>query len=247
MARAQRARPRDLSRLRLAISGGERLLASVREEFESAGGVKLHEGYGLTECSPVVAMNAPGDNHPGTVGRPLDHLEVRIVGENGVARATGAEGEVQVRGASVMAGYHRAPEATARALSPDGWLSTGDLGRLSADGCLTLTGRLKDLIIVAGENVHPGEVEAALLRHPGVAECAVAGMSDRQRGEQVVAFVVARPGRTLLPEEVRAHCRKELAGYKAPRRVWVLPDLPKGPTGKVDKKILAQKAAEGLS
>jgi acyl-CoA synthetase (AMP-forming)/AMP-acid ligase II len=195
----------------------------------------------------VVALNVPGANRPGTVGRPLAHLEVRIAGENGEAQPVGAEGEVRVRGASVMRGYHRAPEATRRVLTADGWLCTGDLGRLDADGYLTLTGRIKELIIVAGETVHPAEVEAALARHPAVAECAAVGAADEQRGEQVVAFVVARPGAEAPSvEELREHCRRELAGYKVPRRFLFAAELPKGPTGKADGKALARMAAEAM-
>ncbi len=248
MARAQRSRPRSLPALRLLISGGERLAPRVREEFEPAFGLELCEGYGLTECSPVVALNVPGANRPGTVGRPLAHLEVRIAGADGSALPAGSEGEVRVRGASVMRGYHRAPEATRAVLSADGWLSTGDLGRFDADGFLTLTGRIKELIIVGGENVHPAEVEAALSRHPAVGECAVVGAPDEQRGEQVVAFVVARPGSAgPSVEELRGHCRKELAGYKVPRRFVLAKELPKGPTGKADRKALAKMAAEGVA
>jgi len=248
MARAQKSRPRALPALRLIVSGGERLTPRVREEFEPVFGLPICEGYGLTECSPVVALNVPGSNRPGTVGRPLAHLEIRIADEGGGALPAGAEGEVRVRGASVMSGYHRAPEATRRVLTPDGWLCTGDLGRLDADGFLTLTGRIKELIIVGGENVHPAEVEAAVARHPAVAECGVAGAPDEQRGEQVVAFVVPRPGADgPAVEDLRAHCRRELAGYKVPRRFVLLAELPKGPTGKADRKALAKMAAEGQS
>jgi long-chain acyl-CoA synthetase len=243
MARAQRARPRKLPRLRLVIAGGERLPPAVGEEFAAAFGVALCEGYGLTECSPVVALNVPETNRPGTVGRPLAHLEVRIAGADGRALPAGAEGEVRVRGGSVMRGYHRAPEATRGVLTPDGWLSTGDLGRLDPEGFLAITGRLKELIIVGGENVHPAEVEAALARHPAVAECAVLGARDGRRGEQVAAFVAARPGAEASPEALRAHCRQELAGYKVPRKIILAAELPKGPTGKVDKKALARRLA----
>jgi len=246
MARAQRSKPRALPALRLAVSGGEKLAARVREEFEPVFGVALCEGYGLTECSPVVALNVPGANRPGTVGRPLAHLEVRIAGSDGEPLPPGAEGEVRVRGASVMAGYHRAPEATRCVLTPEGWLCTGDLGRLSADGYLALTGRIKELIIVAGENVHPAEVESALARHPAVAECAAIGVPDEQRGEQIVAFVVPAPAAAPLLglEELRRHCRQELAGYKVPRRFLIVSEIPKGPTGKADRKALARRAAE---
>ena len=188
-------------------------------------------------------MNRPGANRPGTVGTPLEGLEVRIAGPGGAAPGSRAEGEVWVRGASVMCGYHRDERATRAVLEPDGWLCTGDLGRLDADGYLSLTGRIKELIIVAGENVHPAEVEAALSRHPAVGECAVVGAPDEQRGEQVVAFVVVRPGSPEPSvEDLRAHCRKELAGYKVPRRFLLVKELPKGPTGKADRKVLMRMA-----
>ena len=195
----------------------------------------------------MVALNVPGANRPGTVGRPLAHLQVRIAGADGAPLPAGAEGEVRVRGESVMAGYHRAVEATRCVLTRDGWLSTGDLGRLDADGFLSITGRIKELIIVAGENVHPGEVGAALARHPGVAECAVVGVPDEQRGEQIVAFVVPAPAAAplLAAEELRGHCRRTLAGYKVPRRFLIVREIPKGPTGKADRKALVRQAAEG--
>jgi long-chain acyl-CoA synthetase len=239
LARAQRHRPRELGRLRLAVSGGEKLPAQVREEFATAFAQELHEGYGLTECSPVISLNRPGANRPGTVGTPLEGLEVRIAGADGAAVAAGADGEVRVRGASVMCGYHRDERATRAVLEPDGWLCTGDLGNLSADGYLAITGRIKELIIVGGENVAPGEVEAALAEHAAVAECAVLGAPDGGRGEQVVAHVVLRPGAAASETELRAHCRGRLAGYKVPRRVRLAAELPRLPTGKVDRRALA--------
>jgi len=241
MARAQKARPRPLKGLRIVVSGGERLPEKIRADFEAAFGTEIHEGYGLTECSPVVAINRPGENRPGTVGRPLEHLEVQITDAGGQALPPGEEGEVWVRGDSVMRGYHRDRDETSRALHPDGWLRTGDLGRLDADGYLAITGRIKELIIVGGENVHPSEVETALAAHPGVAECAVIGVPDAQRGEQVVAFVVRSPGTGDAPAEIKAHCRGRLAGYKVPRKVLFVDELPKLPTGKVNRRELAER------
>jgi long-chain acyl-CoA synthetase len=245
MARAQKARPRELGGLRLVVSGGERLPGGVREEFREAFDADIHEGYGLTECSPVVALNRPGENRPGTVGRPLEHLEVRIADANGAPLPPDQEGEVRVRGDSVMRGYHRDEDETARVLDSEGWLRTGDLGRLDPDGYLTITGRIKELIIVGGENVHPSEVEAAVAAHPAVAECAALGAPDRQRGEQVAAFVVRRPGAEVSGAEIKAHCRERLAGYKVPRRVIFLQEFPKFPTGKVNKRELAKSLAGG--
>ncbi len=243
MARSQKARPRQLRGLRMVFSGGERLPQKIRAEFEAVFGTEIHEGYGLTECSPVVAINRPGANRPGTVGQPLEHLEVRIVGQDGLSLPAGEEGEIWVRGDSVMCGYHRDEKETDGAISSERWLRTGDLGRLDADGYLTITGRIKELIIVAGENVHPGEVEEAATSHPAVAECAALGEPDEQRGEHVVLFAVARPEVELRPEELKAHCRERLAGYKVPRRVLIADELPKLPTGKVNKRALAAQLA----
>ncbi len=143
-----------------------------------------------------------------------------------------------------MSGYHHDEQGTAAVLQPDGWLRTGDIGRLDPDGYLAVTGRLKELIIVGGENVHPGEVEAALAAHPAVAECAVLGAPDRQRGEQVVAFLVLRGGEEAGERELRAHCREKLAGYKIPRKFFIEESLPKLPTGKVNRRELAGRLAE---
>jgi long-chain acyl-CoA synthetase len=244
MARAQKARPRALKGLRIVVSGGERLPEKVRAEFESTFNAEIHEGYGLTECSPVVALNRPGQNRPGTVGQPLEHLEVRIAGPDGEALPAGEDGEVWVRGDSVMCGYHRDEEGTAAALHREGWLRTGDLGRLDDDGYLAITGRIKELIIVGGENVHPSEVEAALASCPDLAECAVLGAPDQQRGEQVAVFAVRRPESELTAAALKAHCRERLAGYKVPRKVVFVDELPKLPTGKVDKRALAARLAE---
>jgi long-chain acyl-CoA synthetase len=241
MARAQRARPRQLKGLRIVVSGGERLPERIRADFEETFGTEIHEGYGLTECSPVIAINRPGENRPGTVGRPLEHLEVQIVDPQGRSLPSGEDGEVWVRGDSVMQGYHRDEHETSLALHPEGWLRTGDIGRLDADGYLAITGRIKELIIVAGENVHPSEVESALATHPGLAECAVIGAADPQRGEQVIAFAVRTPDSETTAAEVKAHCRERLAGYKVPRKVIFLDELPKLPTAKVDKRELAAR------
>ncbi len=241
MARAQKAKPRQLKGLRIVVSGGERLPEKIRADFEAAFGTEIHEGYGLTECSPVVAINRPGENRPGTVGRPLEHLEVQITDPDGKALAPGEEGEVWVRGDSVMHGYHRDEDETSCALHPDGWLRTGDLGRLDTDGYLAITGRIKELIIVGGENVHPSEVETTLTTHPEVHECAVLGAPDEQRGEQIVAFVVRGAKAQGSDAEIKAHCRERLAGYKVPRRIVFVEELPKLPTGKVDKRELAAK------
>lgn len=223
--------------LRLAVSGGEALPARVASGFADRFGVTICEGYGLTETSPVVAINQPWSHRAGSVGRPLPGVSVRIVDESGRALPAGAEGEVCVSGRCVMRGYHNNPTATA-AMINDNELRTGDLGRVDADGFLFITGRAKDIIIIAGENVAPREIEEALLEHAAVAEAAVIGIRDELRGEIPIAYVVLREGVDATPAELREHCRERLAGYKVPREVRIATALPRAPTGKILKRAL---------
>jgi len=230
----------DLSFLELCIAGGEPLPAAVSDAFLKQTGCPLLEGYGLTEMSPVVTLNRPDDPHPGTAGPPLPGVEVRVVDETGADVPTAGEGEVWIRGPSVMPGYHNRPAETAEVLTGDGWFKSGDLGRLDEAGCLAVTGRLKDLIICGGENVAPREVEEVLLAHPAVAEAAVIGVPDALRGEVPKAFVVLRDGGACSAADLRAHCRERLANFKVPRDVAFRPDLPKTPTGKVHRRALRE-------
>lgn len=229
--------PEATGRLRIAISGGDALPAPVRAEFRRRFGLDLLEGYGLTETSPVVCVNTPQDNRPGTVGRPLPGTSVRIAGPEGAGLAPGCEGEVQVHGPGVMAGYFNRPEENAAAFTPDGWFRTGDLGRLDAAGYLTVTGRIKEIIVRDGEKIMPREVEAVLERHPLVEDAAVVGEPEAGRGEAVVAYVV--PGEAVPVEpELRSFCRARLAEFKVPRRFVIARDLPRGPTGKILKRLV---------
>jgi long-chain acyl-CoA synthetase len=224
------------------ISGGEPLPEKVRKEFESRFGVTIYEGYGLTESSPVVALNVPRKFRPGSVGTPLPGMQMRIVDEQGNVLPAGREGEIWFRGPMVMKQYFNLPTETAAAITPDGFFKTGDLGHFDADGFLHLTGRKKDLIIVAGEKVVPREVEETLQRHPDVAEVAVVGKKDASRGEMVVAFVIPNEGCSPTPESLREFCRQQpLAAFKAPREVYIVNDFPRSATGKVIKRILAEK------
>jgi long-chain acyl-CoA synthetase len=229
----------DLPQLRLPISGGEPLSASLADRFRAVFGTSLLEGYGLTEASPVVSLSLPGAMRAGTVGRPLPNIEVRIIDDAGRPCPPGACGQVVVAGPTVMLGYRGRPDATAAAKTPDGALRTGDLGEFDADGFLRIAGRIKDLIIVGGENVCPGEVERVLDAHPLVARAACVGVPDETRGQAVAAFVqpadLASPPD---PADLRAFCRERLAGYKVPRKFTIMPDLPVGPTGKVLKRQL---------
>jgi long-chain acyl-CoA synthetase len=225
--------------LRFPICGGEALPANIRAGFAKRFGRELLEGYGLTETSPVVAVNLPAENKPGTVGRLLPGVQARILHpEDGRSLPAGEEGEIQLRGPGVFAGYHHRPDENAVAFTADGWFRTGDLGRLDSDGYLSISGRIKELIIRGGEKVMPREIEDVLVQHPGVLEAAVIGEPDGDRGEAVVAFVTPNPAAPPAPDELREFCRGRLADFKVPRRVVVAADLPRGPTGKLLKRAL---------
>jgi len=232
----------DFKSIYAIISGGEPLPAKLREVFAQRFGLTLYEGYGLTETSPVVSLNVPHMHRPGSVGKPLKVVEVKITDDSGAAMPTGQSGEVWLRGPMVMKEYFKLPAETEAALTPDRFFKTGDLGMMDADGFLFITGRKKDLIIVAGEKVAPREVEETLLGHPSVAEVAVVGKKDPGRGEQVVAFVLPREGQELKADVLRDFCRQRgLAQWKIPREFHFPKDFPRTPTGKVLKRTLAEQ------
>lgn len=197
--------------------------------------------YGLTEAASQVATLPPGAAGGGMAGWPIPGVEIRIEDGAGDALAAGEPGEICVRGATVMAGYHGLPEATARALR-GGWLHTGDIGALGEDGSLRVLDRRSDLVVTGGENVYPAEVETVLAEHPDVAEAAVAGEPDPDLGQRVVAGVVLHEGASADAAALRAHCRERLAGYKVPRRIEVLPELPRTSSGKVVRRALVAEA-----
>ena len=224
--------------VRAAASGGARLDPSVAAAFQKRFGVAIGEGYGLTEAAPIVTAALQPNPVPGTVGRPIPGVEVRIVDENGDDTVAGDAGEIWVRGPNVFPGYWNDAEATARALTPEGWLRTGDIAVIDDDGELTIVDRVKDLIIVSGFNVYPAEVEEVLAGHPGVAEVAVVGVPHPHTGESVKAFVVAKPDRALEEDEVIAYCGTYLARYKCPSKVLFVRDLPHGVAGKILRREL---------
>jgi long-chain acyl-CoA synthetase len=214
----------------------------VREGFLERFGVTLYEGYGLTETSPVASLNTPQSHRAGSVGKPVPGLQTKITDDDGNALGIEQSGEVWFKGPMIMKGYHNLPQETATALTADGFFKTGDLGKFDADGFLYITGRKKDLIIVAGEKAVPREIEEALLRHPDVHDAAVMGRKDASRGEVVVAFVVPKEGHTPTPEGLREFCRGQaLAPFKVPREIFVVEEFPRSPTGKVLKRALAEK------
>jgi len=225
---AQPLEDHDLSSLRFVVSGAAPLPPEVATEFERrVPGVELREGYGLSESSAIVSGNRPGQVRRGSVGVPVEGTEVRI------DAPPGEPGEICVRSRMVMLGYWNDPEATAEAIR-DGWLHTGDVGRVDADGNLYVVDRTKDLIIRGGFNVYPRDVEEALLEHPGVEAAAVVGRPDDLHGEEVVAFVAGE----VAADDVLAFAKRRIGGYKYPREVHVVGALPLTPIGKVDRKAL---------
>jgi long-chain acyl-CoA synthetase len=216
----------------------------VLERFEQELGIPIWEGYGLSETSPVlttVAMNA--QVLPGSVGRPVPGVELRLVDEKGRDCPMGDPGEVVVRGPNVFQGYWHQPEATAEVLDADGWFRTGDVGLLDG-GNLFLVDRKKDLIIVSGFNVYPREVEEVLYTHPKVAEAAVIGTSHPYTGEAVKAVVVLRPGEEATADEITDFCRRSLARFKCPEVIEFVSELPHLPSGKVLRRALREQAPE---
>jgi len=231
----------DLSSLRVATIGAAEIpVELIRRIVDELPYEVLISGYGLTEGG-TAASTAPDDDAETiatTVGCARPTFEVRIVDEQGHDVAPGEDGEILLRGRSVMLGYLDDPEETAKALSPDGWLSTGDVGRLTESRRLRIVGRLKDVFIVGGFNAYPAEIENALLRHPDVEQCAVIGVPDRRMGEVAMAFVVLRPGCTTTEGAIVAWAREQMANYKVPRVVEFVEELPVGATGKVMKNLL---------
>jgi len=229
--------------VRLAVSGAAALDPARARAFTERYGVDIHEGYGLTEAAPIVTSTAAGGaTRHGSIGPSVPGVEVRLVDANGDDVAAGDPGEIWVRGPNVFAGYWEDPEATARVVTADGWLRTGDVAVADVDGYLSLVDRLKDLIIVSGFNVYPVEVEEALLAHDAVADAAVAAIPDARTGEAVGAWVVPRAGMAVDADALRAHVGTRLARYKVPARVTVVESLPRSPAGKLLRRALTESA-----
>ncbi|HZZ51832.1 MAG TPA: long-chain fatty acid--CoA ligase [Pseudonocardia sp.] len=223
----------DTSSLRLCVSGGAALPVEVLHNFEKRFDAMILEGYGLSETSPVVSFNHPdAERKPGSIGTPIQGVQVRILDDLGNEMPTGEVGELAVSGHCVMRGYWNRPEATAEAIQ-DGWFRTGDLGRYDEGGYLFIVDRKKQLIIRGGYNVYPREVEEVLHEHAAVAEVAVVGIKHAELGEEIGAAVALVPGESATVAELRAFAKERVAAYKYPRHVWIVDSLPKGPTGKI--------------
>ncbi len=233
----------DLSSLRLCVSGGSALPGEVLREFDATFDCKILEGYGLSETSPVASFNHPDrERKVGSIGTPIRGVEMRVVGEEGQDLPAGEVGEIVIRGHNVMKGYWRKPEATASVMR-DGWFHSGDLAKVDEDGYFFIVDRKKDMIIRGGYNVYPREIEEVLYEHPAVAEAAVVGIADVTLGEEVGAAVALKAGAEASPEELQAFVKERVAAYKYPRHVWLVPELPKGPTGKILKREIEAPAA----
>lgn len=230
--------------LKLAVSGGAPMPVELMKDFEQAFGVRIVEGYGLSETAPVATFNhLDRPAKPGTVGQPLFNVDIRCVDDRGEPVATGEPGEVVIRGHNVMKGYYKRPDATAEAVR-DGWFYTGDIGILDADGYLSIVDRKKDMILRGGFNVYPRELEEVLMTHPAVSLAAVIGVPDSRLGEEVKAFIVKKPGpvgEAVTEDDLRAWCQEQFAAYKYPRLFEFRTELPTSATGKILKRELRDR------
>jgi long-chain acyl-CoA synthetase len=235
----------DVSSLRLCISGGAALPVEVLHEFERAFGCVVLEGYGLSEATAVASFNhRDRPRQPGSIGTPVAGVEMKIVDEHRRPVGPDAVGEIAIRGHNIMKGYLGQPEATEEAIDDQGWLYTGDIGRVDEEGRYYIVDRKKDLIIRGGYNVYPREIEEVLYEHPAVREAAVIGIPDLDLGQEVGAAVSLNPGAEATESELRDYVKATVAAYKYPRRVWFLEELPKGPTGKILKREIVAPAKE---
>jgi long-chain acyl-CoA synthetase len=226
----------DISSLRLCISGGAAMPVEVMRAFEERFGCIVLEGYGLSETSPVASFNHPDrERKPGSIGTPIQGVELRAVGDDREPVAQGEVGEIAIRGHNVMKGYWNREDATSQVMK-DGWFHTGDMATVDADGYFFIVDRKKDMIIRGGYNVYPREIEEVLYEHPAVSQAAVVGVPDESLGEEVGAVVVLKPGEDAGAEDIRAFVKERVAAYKYPRKIWFADDLPKGPTGKILKR-----------
>lgn len=237
----------DLSKLKVCSAGGTALQRPVLEKFKDVTGVMISEGYGMTEASPVVSTNLYDgvNNRVGTIGIPLPSTILRIVDEQGRPLPVGQPGEVQVKGPQVMKGYYNRPDATASTIV-DGWLNTGDIGEMTADGFFKIVDRKKDMILVSGFNVYPNEIEEVIAGHPKVTEVAAIGVPSAKTGEAVKLFVVKQDD-SLTKEELIAYARENMTAYKVPKQIQFMSELPKTTVGKILRKDLRKLEKEAAA
>jgi long-chain acyl-CoA synthetase len=227
--------------MKVPTSGGAPMPVEVIKEFEKVFGLRILEGYGLSETSPLACFNQfERPSKPGTVGQPIFGVEIKCVDENDREVARGARGEVVIRGSNVMKGYYKRPDATAEAFR-NGWFHSGDIGIMDEDGYLAIVDRTKDMILRGGYNIYPRELEEVMMTHPAVSLCAVVAVPDERLGEEVKAFVVRKQGANLSEEEFINWCKQQFAANKYPRHVEFRDELPIGGTGKILKRALREE------
>jgi acyl-CoA synthetase (AMP-forming)/AMP-acid ligase II len=233
----------DLSALTWVLSGAAPLKADLALECGRRLECEVVQGYGMTEASPVTHLTPPGGFKPGSIGVTAPNTQMRIVDPvRGADLGTGEDGEIWVRGPQVMKGYLNNPQATAATVDPEGWLHTGDLGHIDADGHVYVTDRLKELIKYKGFQVPPAELEAVLLRHPDVTDAAVIGLPDEEAGEIPAGYVTLRPSAPATPDQIRQFVASQVAGYKQIRRLEIIEAIPKSPSGKILRRVLRDAA-----
>ncbi|MDH7943175.1 AMP-binding protein [Pseudohongiella sp. SYSU M77423] len=230
----------DFSKMRFTGSGGMALTISVAEEWAKVTGCQIYEGYGLTECSPVVSVNPHDKVKIGTVGPPVPGTDVMTVDEEGNDTGFNEKGELWIRGPQVMKGYWQNEKATAESITAEGWFKTGDFAQIDEEGYIRIVDRKKDLIIVSGFNVFPSEVEEVVNAHPGVAESAAIGVPSDKSGETIKLFVVRRDS-VLNIKDVESYCRENLTAYKVPKQIEFVDDLPKSNVGKILRRELREQ------
>ena len=240
---AKSATPDHWSGFRYIVSGGEPLPDAVFEGYREKFKATINEGYGLTETAPVTNWCRPQDQKRGSVGMPLPRVEEKIVDPSGARLGPNEDGEVCIAGPNIMKGYFKMPDETAAVFDEEGYFKTGDMGRLDEDGHLYITGRIKEMLIIGGENVFPREIEEVLNKHESVHASAVIGVMDESRGEVALAFVELEEGAAFDEKALRAHCREFLAQYKVPREIRHIEQLPRNPTGKIMRRELNAETA----
>ena len=234
------AKPEDFKTIRFAMSGGTTLPDKIVQEFTKKFGLAVAEGYGLSEASPCVFLTTHGEERQGSCGKMLDGEEIRIVDENGNDVAPGEVGEVLVRGGQVMLEYWKNPQATAETIDADGWLHTGDVGKVDADGYYYIVNRIKEMIISMGENIYPREVEEVVYKFKGIKDAAVIGVDDKLRGQVGACFFEVQDGATVDVRELKKFLQKNLALYKIPREFHQLDEIPRTSTGKISKRTILE-------
>jgi long-chain acyl-CoA synthetase len=226
---------RYLSAVNYCFSAATSMASEIVRQWQAVFNLRIHEAYGLTETSSLVTFNHLYHHRVGSVGTPAGVVEVKIVDKEGRELPVGESGEIAVRGPNIMKGYFNEAEETARALR-NGWLHSGDIGRLDGDGYLYIVDRIKDMIISGGLNVYPNEVEEVLYTHTAVEECAVIGIPHTEYGEAVTAFVKVKQGLACSEADLIGFCKERIASYKAPKKIMFVDELPKSPAGKILKR-----------